>query len=73
MAGSKIDREWIEGKRGITNRSGEYITLQKLGDKIKKFKEDIEAAKNGTYIPRVESPEPAKKTTVQEFLDSLDK
>ncbi len=73
MAESKIDREWVEGKRGITNKSGEYVTLQKLGDKIKKFKEDIEAAKNGTYVPKQELAETSKKTTVQEFLESLDR
>ena len=70
MTDSKIDKEWLEGKRGITNKSGEYITLQTLSDKINKFREDVEAAKNGTYVPRQET---AKKTTVQEFLESLDR
>ena len=70
MADSKIDKEWIEGKRGITNKFGEYITLQKLSDKIDKFREDVKAAKSGTYVPKQET---AKKTTVQEFLESLDR
>ena len=70
MADSKIDKEWIEGKRGITNKFGEYITLQKLSDKIDKFREDVKAAKSGTYVLKQET---AKKTTVQEFLESLDR
>ena len=69
MAESKIDREWVEGKHGIINRAGEFVTLKNLGDKIQQFKKDVEDAKLGKYIPH----KTIKKTSVEEFLESLDR
>jgi ribosomal protein S6 len=70
MAESKVDREWTEGKHGIINRDGEFVTIKTLGEKIQQFKKDVEDAKAGKYVPHKVS---MKKTSVEEFLESLDR
>jgi hypothetical protein len=72
MAESKIDREWAEGKRGIHNRDGEFVTLEKIGEKIQQFKKDVENAKNGTYVPHKVTTK-RNPNSVEEFLASLDR
>lgn len=42
---SKVDLDFISGKRGITNRkTGEFVTLEKLGDKIAAFRDKLRKA-----------------------------
>ena len=52
---TQTDRDWLASKQGITNKKGEYITLEIIGQKIAKFKEDVENLKRGEYkVPPVE-------------------
>lgn len=48
---TKTDKEWLENKQGIINRKGEFVTLEIIGQKIAKFKEDVEKLKRGEYKP----------------------
>lgn len=68
---SNVDKEWIDGKRGIIGENGEFVTLKTIGDKIKQFAEDVRLAKEGKYIPKKVIPR--RDFNVDEFIESLDK
>ena len=52
---TQTDKDWLANKLGIVNKKGEYVTLEIIGQKIAKFKEDVEKFKRGEYkAPPVE-------------------
>lgn len=42
---SKVDLDWIENRTGIIGFDGSLVTLEIIGQKIAKFKEEVEKLK----------------------------
>lgn len=62
---TQTDRDWLASKKGIINKKGEFVTLEIIGQKIAKFKEDVEKAKRGEYKP------PLVEDEVENLIKSL--
>lgn len=62
---TQTDKDWLASKKGIINKKGEFVTLEIIGQKIAKFREDVAAAQRGEYkaIP--------VETEVDELIKSL--
>lgn len=65
---TQTDKDWLASKKGIINKKGEFVTLEIIGQKIVKFKEDVEKAKRGEYkVP----PKVDEVDEVDELIKSL--